>query len=547
MESITDLAQKIAQEKHPRKVDKVIQYGTAGFRTRAENLDHVMYRMGLLAVLRSKERKATIGVMITASHNPEEDNGVKLIDPHGEMLEASWEVHATHIANVPDDGLAESLRTLIQKENIDMSVEGYIYVAKDTRPSSSSLSQAVMDGVSALKTNAKDYGLLTTPQLHYMVTCKNTEGSYGTDTEEGYYQKLSSAFKLLHKNVSWTKYSPVTVVDAANGVGAVKLKEMQKYIGETLKITVYNDGSSGKLNLQCGADYVKVQQKGPIGCNADAGVKLVSFDGDADRIVFYFFDKDGKFHLLDGDKIATLVAGYLTNLVTQSGLKLKLGLVQTAYANGSSTKYIRQQLKIPVACVPTGVKHLHHKALEYDVGVYFEANGHGTVVFSDDAMNQVKKAASDESRPESERKGARNLSTVIDVINQTVGDAISDLLLVEIVLCVRDWSLEDWDKAYTDLPNRQLKVKVKDRTVIKTSDAERKADSPPGLQEAVDSLVEKYPSGRSFVRPSGTEDVVRVYAEAETQADADMLGYEVSVKVYELAGGVGDKPSPPAK
>ena len=38
--------------------------------------------------------------MITASHNPEEDNGVKLIDPEGEMLEAVWESHATHLANV---------------------------------------------------------------------------------------------------------------------------------------------------------------------------------------------------------------------------------------------------------------------------------------------------------------------------------------------------------------------------------------------------------------------------------------------------------------
>lgn len=34
---------------------------------------------------------------------------------------------------------------------------------------------------------------------------------------------------------------------------------------------------------------------------------------------------------------------------------------------------------MPVHCVKTGVKHLHHKAQEFDVGVYFEANGHGTV------------------------------------------------------------------------------------------------------------------------------------------------------------------------
>lgn len=38
--------------------------------------------------------------MITASHNPEPDNGVKLVDPMGEMLEQSWEKWATKLANV---------------------------------------------------------------------------------------------------------------------------------------------------------------------------------------------------------------------------------------------------------------------------------------------------------------------------------------------------------------------------------------------------------------------------------------------------------------
>ena len=47
-----------------------IAYGTAGFRTRADKLDHVMFRMGILAALRSAKTNAVIGVMITASHNP---------------------------------------------------------------------------------------------------------------------------------------------------------------------------------------------------------------------------------------------------------------------------------------------------------------------------------------------------------------------------------------------------------------------------------------------------------------------------------------------
>lgn len=44
---------------------------------------------------------ATIGAIITASHNPEQDNGIKLIDPSGGMLDEGWESIVTELANVP--------------------------------------------------------------------------------------------------------------------------------------------------------------------------------------------------------------------------------------------------------------------------------------------------------------------------------------------------------------------------------------------------------------------------------------------------------------
>ena len=68
-----------------------LSYGTAGFRARAALLDAVMLRMGMLAALRSTQAHGAVGVMITASHNGIEDNGVKMVDPDGGMLAQSWE------------------------------------------------------------------------------------------------------------------------------------------------------------------------------------------------------------------------------------------------------------------------------------------------------------------------------------------------------------------------------------------------------------------------------------------------------------------------
>ncbi|XP_048001432.1 phosphoacetylglucosamine mutase [Leguminivora glycinivorella] len=486
-----------AREMHPKTTDVFIEYGTAGFRTKASLLEHVVYRMGLLAVIRSRVKNGrTIGIMITASHNLEPDNGVKLIDPEGEMLEQSWEEIATRLANVSDNDLEATTVEVIKQVNADMGLKASVFIGMDTRYTSPRLAAAAVHGVMALKGTAKEFGIVTTPILHYCVRCRN-DNTYGTPTEEG------------------KKYGPYSLVSTP--------------------------GERGQLNLNCGADFVKVSQKPPVGVEHAPFQRVASLDGDGDRLVYYYLDDNNKMHLLDGDKIATLLASYVTQLLKAcEATDLKLGLVQTAYANGASTKYITEDLKVPVSCVKTGVKHLHHAAQSYDIGVYFEANGHGTVLYSDKAKTTIRRIAQ-EGEPE-QRKAAQLLLNFIDMTNETVGDAISDLFLVETVLCARGQNVKEWMEAYTDLPCRQLKVTVQDRNAISTADAERRCTAPEGLQSRIDELVATYKSGRSFVRPSGTEDVVRVYAEADTQENADKLAAQVSQAVFDLAGGVGDRP-----
>nr|XP_018910428.1 PREDICTED: phosphoacetylglucosamine mutase-like [Bemisia tabaci] len=540
-----------------------LHYGTAGFRTRAENLGHVAYRVGIIAALRSRVRNGqAIGVMITASHNPEDDNGIKIVDPMGEMLEGAWETYATDMVNTPDASLEQFLQRVIATHQVNLKAKSLVFLGWDTRPSSLSLSIATSDGVESMGGKLNSIGLTSTPIIHFLVMCWNTNEEYGRANEAGYYSKLSSAFNHVH-NVDEPKklYTPEISVDCANGVGALVLKKMIHFLQElqsssspnkkSLKINLFNDLVFVKdvLNNECGADFVKVQQKIPIMKKKDGSslhvipnARYASVDGDADRIIYYYVDDSGIFHLLDGDRIAILVAGYLKELIKKTGINIQVGLVQTAYANGSSTKYAIEKLNIPVAWTLTGVKHLHHKAKEFDIGVYFEANGHGTVLFNSRTVEHLTKLLVDERNglSEDQKANLKKLLVVRDVINETVGDAIADLLLVEAILYDSDWNIQQWLNLYDDLPNRQLKVSLQDCSVVKTEGADVKCIAPAGLQQKINSLVKNYPSGRAFIRPSGTENFVRIYAEADSQKNADSLAAEVAQAVHSLAGNVGD-------
>jgi len=516
---------------------KKYTYGTAGFRTKAILLESVFARCGMLSALRSlsfgpssrsdaaEGSCVAIGAMVTASHNDEPDNGIKMVDPDGGMLHEQWEVYATDLANAEESKVCDVLRTIAEDRKFNWGLKAKVFVGRDTRPSSPHLCKLLIDGVEALGGEVVDLGIVTTPQLHWCVAEYN-EGSPNF-TVADYYKALSGAFRALIPD--GTQLDLLTV-DCANGVGMVSLRALAPFIKDILPMELRNTNDSG-LNENCGAEHVQKGKQFPAGINpeADSGKKLCSVDGDADRLVYYFSDDKFGFNLLDGDKIIALCSALIVPLVREAGLtkQLTVGVVQTAYANGASTNYITNELKIEVQCAKTGVKHLHHVAASYDVGIYFEANGHGTVMFSAKAKTLIAEAAKTNA-------AAEKLNYLITVINQSTGDAVSDILLVEIALCSLKLSLSDWAAWYSDLPSRMLKVAVKDRTVVKTANAERTCTSPKGLQGAIDELVAKVQDGRSFVRPSGTEDVVRVYAEGNTQVLADQLADDVKAAVSQF-------------
>ena len=112
------------------------------------------------------------------------------------------------------------------------------------RLSSPSLSQAAVDGINGIGGKCQDIGIVTTPQLHFMVVAINTKEAYGKASLDGYYDKLSNAFKsFMALCQDKGSYKNKVVFDGANGVGAVSMKEFQSRLSGVLESELTNTGS----------------------------------------------------------------------------------------------------------------------------------------------------------------------------------------------------------------------------------------------------------------------------------------------------------------
>jgi phosphoacetylglucosamine mutase len=144
-------------------------------------MQRLCFRVGIVIAMKAKQDNLA-GLMVTASHNPKEDNGVKIIESNGNTLELSWEPLAEKIVNSKD--LRKTLEEIDSKEmrqkyNIKNSIfnpnnKAHAFFGMDTRSTSPMLCYAAYQACQIMGVQGTELGLCSTPQLHWLISNKTS-------------------------------------------------------------------------------------------------------------------------------------------------------------------------------------------------------------------------------------------------------------------------------------------------------------------------------------------------------------------------------------
>ncbi|MBH1940481.1 phosphoglucosamine mutase [Mobilitalea sibirica] len=334
------------------------------------------------------------GIMISASHNPYYDNGIKIMNGNGYKLEAETEALIEEYIDSEVDTIP-----LATRENIGKTI---------------------------------DYAIGRNRYIGYLI-------SLATRSFQG-------------KRVG---------LDLANGAATTVAKGVFDALGA--KTYVINGEPNGiNINTNCGSTHMSVLQKFVVDNKLDVGF---AYDGDADRCLAI----DEKGNIIDGDLILYLCGVYMKK--------------HNDLANNTVVTTVMSNMGLYEAFEKKGINY--EKTAVGDKYVYANmmANGHSI--------------------------GGESSGHIIFSKHATTGDGIlTSLKLMEVMLESKA-NLSELHKEVTIFPQKLVNLKVRDKQAVRDDQT---------LSDIIKTVGEELgKDGRVLVRESGTEEVIRVMAEAKSE------------------------------
>ncbi len=362
-----------------------------------------VYKLGVLATPGVahlvKTEKASAGVMISASHNPAQDNGIKFFAGDGFKL---------------DDALEAEIEALLDAEEDTLP-----------RPSAQGLGD-VVDYPEGLR-KYESFLVSTGTQLEGMKVALDTANGAASTSARQIFADLGADLTVMAEDPDGLNIN--------EGVGSTHPEKLQELVKET---------------------------RSQIG---------LAFDGDSDRLIAV--DENGD--LVDGDRIMYIVGKYLAD----KGLLAKNTIVTTVMSNLG-----------------------FHKALDREgIEKAVTAVGDRYVV--------------EEMRKEGYNVGGEQSGHVILMDYNTTGDG--QLTAVQLTKIMKETGkkLSELAAEVTIYPQKLVNIRVE-------NSMKDKAMEVPAIAAIIEKMeAEMAGNGRILVRPSGTEPLLRVMAEAPTDAEVD--------------------------
>ncbi|MGV0167800.1 phosphoglucosamine mutase [Furfurilactobacillus sp. WILCCON 0119] len=358
-------------------------------------------------------QQADAGVMITASHNPVADNGIKFFGGDGFKLSDAMEEEIEALLDAPEDTLP--------------------------RPSAA-----------------------------------------GLGTVEDYQEGVSKYTQFLTQTIPDKLTGLHIAVDAANGATSKLVSRLFADVDTDFE-TVATSPNGLNINDGVGSTHPEALQALVLEKGADMGV---AFDGDGDRCIAV----DEKGNIVDGDKIMYICGKYMS----EHGRLKKDTVVTTVMSNLGMYKALESHDMHSVQ-TKVGDRYVVEEMVKNGYNVGGEQSGH--VVFLD---------------------------------FNTTGDGMLTALQLMYIVMVTGQKLSELASDVTTYPQKLVNVKVVDKKAALENEE---------IKAAIATVEEKmHGDGRVLVRPSGTEPLLRVMAEAPTQEIVDGYVDEIADVVRKTVG-----------